>query len=53
MTEERIERLCFVTASQNKFNDYQFLLGKFADLFWFRFNVEDVVTTDVDILIRR
>jgi non-canonical purine NTP pyrophosphatase (RdgB/HAM1 family) len=53
MTKERIERLYFVTASQNKFNDYQFLLGKFADLFWFRFNVEDVVTTDLDILIRR
>jgi hypothetical protein len=34
MTRERIERLYFVTASENKFNDYQFLLGKFADLFW-------------------
>ncbi|GJM41968.1 MAG: hypothetical protein DHS20C20_22500 [Ardenticatenaceae bacterium] len=53
MTKNRIERLYFVTASENKFNDYQFLLGKFADLFWFRYNVEDVVTTDVDILIRR
>ncbi len=53
MTRERIERLYFVTASENKFNDYQFLLGKFADLFWFRHHVEDVVTTDVDILIRR
>ena len=53
MTKNRIDRLYLVTASQNKFNDYQFLLGKFADLFWFRFNVEDVVTTDLDILIRR
>lgn len=53
MPKERIDRLYFVTASQNKFNDYQFLLGKFADLFWFRFSVEDVVTTDLDILIRR
>ena len=53
MAKERIDRLYFVTASQNKFNDYQFLLGKFADLFWFRYNVEDVVTTDMDILIRR
>ncbi|MCB9008157.1 MAG: hypothetical protein H6656_12450 [Ardenticatenaceae bacterium] len=53
MTKNRIDRLYFVTASENKFNDYQFLLGKFADLFWFRYNVEDVVTTDVDILIRR
>ncbi|WP_420628786.1 non-canonical purine NTP pyrophosphatase [Candidatus Leptofilum sp.] len=53
MTKNRIDRLYFVTASQNKFNDYQFLLGKFADLFWFRFNIEDVVTTDLDILIRR
>jgi len=53
MSRERIERLYFVTASENKFNDYQFLLGKFADLFWFRHHVEDVVTTDLDILIRR
>ena len=53
MPRERIERLYFVTASENKFNDYQFLLGKYADLFWFRFNVEDVITTDPDILIRR
>ena len=53
MTQTRVERLYFATASQNKFNDYQFLLGKFADLFWFRYKVEDVVTTDLDILIRR
>ena len=53
MARERIERLYFVTASENKFNDYQFLLGKYADLFWFRHHVEDVVTTDLDILIRR
>lgn len=53
MSRERIERLYFVTASENKFNDYQFLLGKYADLFWFRHHVEDVVTTDLDILIRR
>ncbi|MBK8985045.1 MAG: non-canonical purine NTP pyrophosphatase [Chloroflexi bacterium] len=53
MARERIERLYFVTASENKFNDYQFLLGKFVDLFWFPHTVEDVITTDVDILIRR
>ncbi len=53
MPKERIERLYFVTASENKFNDYQFLLGKLANLVWFRYNVEDVVTTDIDILLRR
>lgn len=53
MSEERIERLYFVTASADKFNDYQFLLGKYADLFWVKHNVEDVVTTDIAILIRR
>ncbi len=53
MPKERIDRLYFVTASENKFNDYQFLLGKLANLVWFRYNVEDVITTDVDILIRR
>lgn len=53
MPKERIDRLYFVTASENKFNDYQFLLGRLANLVWFRYNVEDVITTDVDILIRR
>jgi non-canonical purine NTP pyrophosphatase (RdgB/HAM1 family) len=53
MPRERIDRLYFVTASENKFNDYQFLLGKFANLVWYRYNVEDVVTTDIDILLRR
>lgn len=53
MVQKRIERLYFVTASENKFNDYQFLLGKFADLRWSRLNVEDPVTSDLAILIRR
>lgn len=53
MTGERIERLYFVTASENKFNDYQFLLGKLADLRWVKHNVEDLVTTDLAVLIRR
>ncbi|MCA9917615.1 MAG: non-canonical purine NTP pyrophosphatase [Anaerolineales bacterium] len=53
MPKERIDRLYFVTASENKFNDYQFLLGKLANLFLFFYNVEDLVTHDVDILIRR
>ena len=53
MPKERIDRLYFVTASENKFNDYQFLLGKLANLIWYRYNVEDVVTTDIDILLRR
>lgn len=53
MARERIDRLYFVTASENKFNDYQFLLGKYADLRWTRHNVEDLVTTDLAMLIRR
>ncbi len=53
MTRERIERLYLVTASENKFNDYQFLLGKYADLRWAKHNVEDLVTTDLAVLIRR
>ncbi len=53
MAKERIDRLYFVTASVNKFADYQFLLGKFADLHWAKLNVEDPVTNDLSILIRR
>ncbi len=53
MNHHRIERLYLVTASENKFQDYQFLLGKYADLRWARHNVEDMVTTDLAILIRR
>lgn len=53
MNRARIERLYLVTASENKFQDYQFLLGKYADLRWARLNVEDLVTTDLAILIRR
>lgn len=53
MARARIERLYFVTSWAEKFTDYQFLLGKYADLYLFRYNVKDVVTNDVDILIRR
>mgnify|MGYP002624780024 FL=1 len=53
MPKERIDRLYFVTASENKFKDYQFLLGKYANLFLFRYNVKDIVTSDLDVLIRR
>lgn len=53
MTESRIERLYFVSASRDKFNDYQFLLGKYADLVWIRYTVEDPMTHDLPILIRR
>lgn len=53
MSNQRIDRLYFVTASRNKFNDYEFLLGKYADLYWSRLNIEDPVTNDLAILIRR
>lgn len=53
MREERIEQLYFVTGSQNKFNDYQFLLGKHADLRWARYGLEEPVLVDQAILIRR
>ncbi len=48
-----IEQLYFVTGSQNKFNDYQFLLGRHADLRWARYGLEEPVTVDLAILIRR
>lgn len=53
MREERIEKLYFVTGSQNKFNDYQFLLGKHADLRWAQYALEEPVLVDQAILIRR
>lgn len=53
MAQERIEQLYFVTASENKFNDYQFLLGKYADLRWVNFPIEEPVTMDPAIFIRR
>jgi len=53
MTQERIEQLYFVTESENKFNDYQFLLGKYADLRWVNYQIEEPMTTDLSILIRR
>ncbi len=52
MTELR-KQLYFVTGSQNKFNDYQFLLGKHADLRWARYALEEPVLVDQAILIRR
>lgn len=53
MPKERIDRLYFVSSWDDKFKDYQFLLGKYADLYLFRYNVKDIVTSDIDILIRR
>lgn len=53
MAEQHIEQLYFVTGSQNKFNDYQFLLGKHADLRWARYALEEPVLVDQTILIRR
>lgn len=53
MTQERIEQLYFVTESENKFNDYQFLLGKYADLRWANLQIEEPVTMDLSVLIRR
>lgn len=53
MTEPRMERLYFVTASGDKFNDYQFLLGKYANLVWIAYTVEDPMVPDLTILIRR
>jgi non-canonical purine NTP pyrophosphatase (RdgB/HAM1 family) len=53
MNTKRIERLYMVTASENKFADYQFLLGKVAELRWAKIYVEDPVTTDLAILVRR
>jgi non-canonical purine NTP pyrophosphatase (RdgB/HAM1 family) len=53
MDKKRIQQLYLVTGSKNKFDDYQFLLGKYADLRWTRVNVEDPFTSDLAILVRR
>jgi non-canonical purine NTP pyrophosphatase (RdgB/HAM1 family) len=53
MIAKRIERLYMVTASRNKFIDYQFLLGKHAELRWARIDIEDPVTDDLAVVIRR
>jgi hypothetical protein len=50
MNTKRIERLYMVTASEHKFQDYEFLLGKHADLRWAKINVEDIVTDDLAFL---
>jgi non-canonical purine NTP pyrophosphatase (RdgB/HAM1 family) len=53
MNQDRIEQLYFVTESENKFNDYQFLMGKYATLRWVKLQVEEPMTSDLSILIRR
>jgi non-canonical purine NTP pyrophosphatase (RdgB/HAM1 family) len=53
MPDEPLTTLYFVSRSQEKYEDYQFLLGKYADLRWMKLIVDEPKTMDSDVLIRR
>lgn len=53
MTDESLTTLYFVSRSQEKYEDYKFLLGKYADLRWTWLAVDEPKTLDSDVLIRR
>lgn len=52
MNHER-QSLYFVTNSQTKFLDFQFLLADYVNLEWSRQLLEDVLTPSLSILVRR
>ena len=53
MTEEMLATVYFASSSRNKYNDYQFLLGNFADLQWANLLLDEPQTADLNILVRR
>lgn len=53
MARDKLTTLYFVSSSQNKYEDYRFLLGRYADLHWARMVIEEPKTMDLSILIRR
>ena len=53
MNEDTLTSVYFASSSRNKFNDYKFLLGNFADLHWARLILDEPQTNDLDILVRR
>ena len=53
MTEEALPTVYFASSSKNKYNDYKFLLGNFADLQWAELTLDEPQTQNLDILVRR
>lgn len=45
--------LYFASNSAEKFDDYRFLVGSYADLKWFRLTIEEIKTLDFDVVVRR
>ncbi len=50
---DRLPTVYMASRSRNKFNEYKFLLGNFADLQWYKISVDEPQTSDLEILIRR
>lgn len=53
MTDEQQAVLYFASSSRNKYEDYEFLLGRYADLRWSRLMVDEPMSLSLDIFIRR
>jgi non-canonical purine NTP pyrophosphatase (RdgB/HAM1 family) len=53
MKQESQTKLYFASGSRNKYEDYQFLLGKYADLRWSQMSIEEPLLLSFDIVIRR
>lgn len=53
MSDDQLTVLYFASSSLNKFKDYQFLLGRYADLRWSRLTADEPMTLSLDIFIRR
>jgi non-canonical purine NTP pyrophosphatase (RdgB/HAM1 family) len=45
--------LYFASYSADKFDEYRFLIGSYADLKWFKLTIEEVKTLDFDVMVRR
>lgn len=45
--------LYFASYSSDKFEEYRFLVGSYADLKWFRLTIEEIKTLDFDVMVRR
>ncbi|MCP4422873.1 MAG: hypothetical protein GY803_00110, partial [Chloroflexi bacterium] len=52
LTQEK-QPLYFASNSRDKFDEYRFLAGSYADLKWFRLTIEEIKTLDFDITVRR
>lgn len=53
MTQETQTTLHFASGSRHKYEDYQFLLGKYADLRWSPMSIEEPLLNSFEIVIRR